>query len=113
MIICIRLLIIQTSMKSSFLLCLFMMLACGLLVATSETAPVYPDANQPLETHVDDLLSRRTLDEVFPSSMLNPKFAYYDPARKVRMAQADSFQIQISGSSRDIRLRGHFILATN
>jgi len=38
-------------------------------------------------------------------------FAYYDPARKSWVAQPDSFEIQIGGSSRDIRLRDDFTLA--
>jgi beta-glucosidase len=38
-------------------------------------------------------------------------FAYYDPAQKGWVAQPDSFEIQIGGSSRDIRLRDTFKLA--
>jgi beta-glucosidase len=40
-------------------------------------------------------------------------FAYYDPARKGWVAQPDTFEIQIGGSSRDIRLRDNFNLAAN
>jgi beta-glucosidase len=40
-------------------------------------------------------------------------FAYYDPAQKGWVAQPDSFEIQIGGSSRDIRLRDDFNLAAN
>jgi beta-glucosidase len=54
---------IQTSMKTSFLLSLFMTLACGRLAAAEESAPVYLNASQPLETRVDDLLARLTLEE--------------------------------------------------
>jgi beta-glucosidase len=61
-------------MKSSFLLCLFMMPACGQLVAADETAPVYLDANQPLETRAADLLSRLTLDEKISIIHADSKF---------------------------------------
>jgi len=37
-------------------------------------------------------------------------FAYYDPALKGWVAQPDSFEILIGGSSRDLRLRGTFKL---
>jgi beta-glucosidase len=40
-------------------------------------------------------------------------FAYYDSAQKGWVAQPDSFEIQIGGSSRDIRLRDGFNLAAN
>jgi beta-glucosidase len=40
-------------------------------------------------------------------------FAYYDPAQKGWVAQPDNFEIQIGGSSRDIRLRDNFKLAAN
>jgi beta-glucosidase len=40
-------------------------------------------------------------------------FAYYDSAQKGWVAQPDSFEIQIGGSSRDIRLRDDFNLAAN
>jgi beta-glucosidase len=39
-------------------------------------------------------------------------FAYYDPALKDWVAQPDSFEILIGGSSRDIRLRDTFKLPT-
>jgi beta-glucosidase len=39
-------------------------------------------------------------------------FAYYDPTQKGWVAQPDSFEILIGGSSRDIRLRDNFKLAT-
>jgi beta-glucosidase len=51
-----------------------MILACGQLVAADETAPVYLDANQPLETRVDDLLSRLTFDEKISIIHADSKF---------------------------------------
>ena len=96
MIICIRLLILRISVKSSLLLWRIMMLARGRLVAAGETTPVCPDAKPPLETLADE----RAL-------------AYYDPVRKIWMAPPGRFQIQLSGSSRDLRWRGHFTQAMN
>jgi hypothetical protein len=40
--------------------------------ASAVSTPVYLDESQPIETRIDDLLSRLTLEEKFPSFMPIP-----------------------------------------
>src|SRR5438105_1108047 len=75
MIPSVRFLIIPASMKPS-LLSLFILLSAagGLLKAADEAAPLYLDMNQPLETRVNDLLSRLTLEEKISIIHADSKF---------------------------------------
>ncbi len=61
-------------MKTSFLLYLILIVAVARLSAADEAAPVYLNANQGLETRVDDLLRRLTLEEKISLLHADSKF---------------------------------------
>jgi beta-glucosidase len=89
-------------------------------VAGAEVAQLYVHENNPsLPRPEKELKSFKKVflqpgeKQIISIPLNQSEFAYYDPARKGWVAQQDSFEIQIGGSSRDIRLRDNFNLIAN